>query len=442
MISFAYVAARWKSDGTWVGWLSWNNNYLTFSGNEGDDPGNLAGVIPVALDGNLLYTPPCADHRSAYLGGYKTGGYYGYWHDAKTDCYPVTGEYGAPFSPQAGGVIKDTNEGGRYLSVYKDGSTLYSSWETTDGQAVVVEFRITCQTGCNWIQGLPDATTLDRVSIPGTHDSCALYDKDSAGFTQTQWLSITSQLEQGIRFLDLRCKYQSDDDPTVLFPIHHGNRYQNIIFTQVQQECADFLARYPDEFILVNIQQEESSVSDQDYSDRFTALADASLWFLPPIAVPTVQQCRGHMVLLRSNWKFPAKDDGLPWLGWADDANHGINSTAVIITQNDWKWSNGGPKGDLVEQYIDDAAAQQAGSGAKIYLNFLSYSIPPGQSPGKNAEGMNPRIQGYLRDNIASIQPVGVLPLDFSSNTGNPHTGCLEDQIIQHNNFKPGFRYF
>jgi hypothetical protein len=192
----------------------------------------------------------------------------------------------------------------------------------------------------------------------------------------------------------------------------------------------------------VNIQQEESKVSDQDFSDRFTALADANLWYLPPVAVPTVGLCRGRMVLLRSNWKFPANDNGLPWLGWADDANHGIGSTAVINTQNDWQWSDGGPKGDLVEQYVNDAAAQQPGAGAKIYLNFLSYSIAPGQSPGKNAEGMNPRIQAYLRDQVAFTSPVGVLPIDFSSNTGNPRTGCLEDQIIRHNSFKPGFRYF
>ncbi len=36
-------------------------------------------------------------------------------------------------------------------------------------------------TAPNWMEGVDDSTTLDRTSIPSTHDSCAIYDKATGG---------------------------------------------------------------------------------------------------------------------------------------------------------------------------------------------------------------------------------------------------------------------
>lgn len=307
-------------------------------------------------------------------------------------------------------------------------------------------------TASNWMEGVDDSTTLDRTSIPGTHDSCALYDKATGGDTQCQWLSITKQLEQGIRYLDIRCKYVADDDPTLFFPIHHGNMYQNIKFSQVQTECIEFLKLHPTEFIMMCIQQEEHwYASDNHYlldgktfSDKFQTLADMAWWRLwGQPEIPDVGRCRKHIVLVRTydakepkGWQLgQGQGLGLEWNGF------NINDTSSndrFETQNGWSKWYGTEKGQKVEAYLDLAAKQAPGPKAKIYLNFLSHTDG---RPGNNAKDMNPMIRDYVK-NIDFRKPLGVLPMDFTSNTGQPGSGCLEDVIIEHNPYKPGSEYY
>lgn len=53
----------------------------------------------------------------------------------------------------------------------------------------------------NWMSGVADCTPIAQSSIPGSHESCALY---GGGSTQCQSLTIRQQLDNGVRFLDVR----------------------------------------------------------------------------------------------------------------------------------------------------------------------------------------------------------------------------------------------
>src|SRR6266446_811457 len=97
----------------------------------------------------------------------------------------------------------------------------------------------------NWMSGVVDTTPINQMSIPGTHESCALY---GLGPTQCQARSITQQLELGVRFLDIRCAYA--EDLAADFYIYHGGIYQEIQFSKVQDECVQFLTNHPSEVIL------------------------------------------------------------------------------------------------------------------------------------------------------------------------------------------------
>lgn len=68
----------------------------------------------------------------------------------------------------------------------------------------------------SWMGALPDKTLLSDITIPGTHDTCA---RSNIPFVRTQYLSVTQQLEAGIRFLDLRCRLLADGD---LYMYHGG----------------------------------------------------------------------------------------------------------------------------------------------------------------------------------------------------------------------------
>src|SRR5438874_2499396 len=53
----------------------------------------------------------------------------------------------------------------------------------------------------DWMGALPDQLRLSELSIPGTHDSMSFHGGDAV---QTQSMPLSTQLESGIRVLDIR----------------------------------------------------------------------------------------------------------------------------------------------------------------------------------------------------------------------------------------------
>ena len=102
-----------------------------------------------------------------------------------------------------------------------------------------------------WMAKLEPGQSIASVSIPGTHESCALYDHNTAWFTQCQKKTIPEQLQMGIRFLDLRADQN--------FQINHGGYDQYINLGQVQEQVIAFLDENPTEFVLINIQMSSQS---------------------------------------------------------------------------------------------------------------------------------------------------------------------------------------
>jgi len=283
----------------------------------------------------------------------------------------------------------------------------------------------------DWMSGVVDTTPLSQMSIPGTHESCALY---GGGTTQCQFRSIGQQLELGIRFLDVRCAYA--DDLPADFYIYHGGIYQKIQFSNVQQQCVEFLTNHPNEVILMNVQQEHSGVDSQTFEITFkAAVAPFGNHWLWPDQIPTLEACRGKIILVRT-W-LPSEVAGLEWNGFAIN---GMSYNRFFETQNDWSnWSDTAEKVAQVEQYLKLAADGRAGPN-RIYLNFLSRA---GAYVGTYAKEMNDIILKYLQTTLTDTSKrLGTLPIDFVSNTGTAgKAGCLEDLIIRRNPFKPGYSF-
>jgi 1-phosphatidylinositol phosphodiesterase len=100
----------------------------------------------------------------------------------------------------------------------------------------------------NWMEEIDDNLLLSQITIPGTHDTCALYGGD---LPICQTLSIIDQLKHGVRALDITCRHYQNT-----FPIHHDRFYQNIDFGDVQESCIYFLRAFPSETILMHIKEE------------------------------------------------------------------------------------------------------------------------------------------------------------------------------------------
>lgn len=297
----------------------------------------------------------------------------------------------------------------------------------------------------NWMSAIDDDAMLSQISIPGTHDSCARYNKNTTN-TQCQWFSIIQQLNRGIRFLDIRCRYIADSESgrtqNLYFPIHHGSVFQDIFFEEVQAQCIAFLRENPSECILMNVQIEYEGDSTP-FREKFlqlTAPYQAEHWHFGD-SNTTLKDCRGKIVLIRAydgdtntgwakgeskNWPDGSTSGGLEWNGFNVD---GLSSNPIFMTQNGWKAWSGTKKGEEVEKYLESA---QAYCDTYITLNFASYSNDSG--PGPNAEGMNTRLRNFLLEKRNSKKwntCLGVVVLDFTGNTGDAGDN-LENLIIEH----------
>jgi 1-phosphatidylinositol phosphodiesterase len=127
----------------------------------------------------------------------------------------------------------------------------------------------------DWMGRLPDSTPLGRISIPGTHDSMALHGGiayqaqslcgTSATPDNTSPCDITAQLNAGIRYLDIRLKCLGLDSSGG-FGVYHGagsGGDQHATFkTDVLAKLQQFLASYPSETVIMNVQDEGDDLFD------------------------------------------------------------------------------------------------------------------------------------------------------------------------------------
>ncbi|OKP02064.1 phosphatidylinositol-specific phospholipase C domain-containing protein [Xenorhabdus eapokensis] len=180
----------------------------------------------------------------------------------------------------------------------------------------------------NWMSCIDDGKSLACISIPGTHVSCAR--KGASGqpdfidrgvATQNPDCTITKQLADGIRYLDIRCR-----GINYVFTIHFGDFYLNINFGDVLNECISFLENNSSETIVMRIKKEESPIpiDDVEFVKIFNTYYSSyhNSMYLES-AIPTLGQVRGKIVILSNVRTLP----GIPY----DSIN--VQDNAVITDE-------------------------------------------------------------------------------------------------------------
>ncbi len=141
----------------------------------------------------------------------------------------------------------------------------------------------------NWVEGQDNTKLLSEISIPGTHDSGARYEP-IAGTAKCQNLTISDQLNNGIRFLDIRCRHIDN-----AFAIHHGSIYQHLNFDDVLNACFGFMGSHPGETIIMSVKEEYNSANiSRSFEETFLAYyrKNPSGWYLGE-SVPALGDVRG-----------------------------------------------------------------------------------------------------------------------------------------------------
>ncbi|MEU1125576.1 phosphatidylinositol-specific phospholipase C [Streptomyces sp. NPDC005899] len=266
----------------------------------------------------------------------------------------------------------------------------------------VAATRTAPRTTRDWMVAIPGTTALQRLTIPGSHDSGARY---GGPWSACQNTTVAEQLESGIRFLDVRCRITGDS-----FAIHHGASFQNLMFGDVLIACRDFLAARPGETVLMRVKQEYSEESDAAFRRIFDLYLDAKGWrslFHLDTALPTLGEARGKVVLLADN-------GGLPGVRYA--------APQLFDIQDDYM-AEPFAKYPKVEAQFRRAAEQPG----KLFVNYVSTSAL--MPPRWNADRLNPQVHAFLDGSWAAGRTgLGIVPLDYPATRSG-----LVEALIRHN---------
>lgn len=218
---------------------------------------------------------------------------------------------------------------------------------------VVALGLLVCGTGLGWSRPsraqdadwmgsiVRSGTYLSELTIPGTHDSAAV--NDTPGLPDTaraQTTSITTQLEHGVRFLDLRLREGPTYDPNDPLVPAHGPVLQPGSVGSIFGELRDFLSAHPHEMILVSIKHEEDplfpgKIDAGDFQSRiesFLGRSEIARLFNKETSVPQYTyggtSTDGRLVLLR---RYPRPRGGsAAVLGIDADSNWLDNQTMNV----------------------------------------------------------------------------------------------------------------
>lgn len=276
------------------------------------------------------------------------------------------------------------------------------------GSASASQVGDVSQNYSTWMQKyVPDNQKVGDLSIPGTHDSAAYKMRGismfAAFWAKTQDWSITSQLNNGVRFLDLRV---CED-----FTMHHGVAWVGETFPYHLKEICQFLDKNPGEFVFVRIKDEESRPNlayfKRKVDDYITSQGLGKYFATNLSRSTTAKDLRGKIVLLddtetslgyaAANWRTTAQQDAYSPGGF----------------DQKWHWIVEGIKTKNSDNYQ-----------GRLYVNHLSYT--DGAKRIRNlADAMNKQFSQYLTS-VPKDQSLGVTVMDFPTNT-------LINQIISQN---------
>ncbi len=314
----------------------------------------------------------------------------------------------------------------------------------------------------NWMSTIPDSKKIINVNIPGTHDSGTF--NSAVPYTKTQDWSIEQQLNQGIRFLDIRLSKIVSKDIAKPFSIKNsavyilmhgpapvGGDFAHTVLSPINQ----FLDKNPTEMVFMSIKSEESKYPiDAADMEEFATL-ERSYDHKKNIEDVEMSDLRGKIVLLNrvtSNCGYPwnlfnIQDSyelhmhyyekviipGIParhhkvCLPWPLN-NHCHTVTIPGITERTQKTPNGWNYAQKTSHISDFLKKDPTNANNKLNINFLTASSSDIKYYPLFTNGVlrNSQIQNNYITNKGWSENGMIFPIDF------PNTNLMK-KIISSN---------
>ena len=274
----------------------------------------------------------------------------------------------------------------------------------------------------DWMRHIDDSRYLSELSIPGTHDSItSLFHSEIGmieGWTRCQDLDLDEQLRHGIRFLDIRLRYDDSASPPVL-RLCHGQSDMERDFGYVLGVCERFLEAHRSECIVMSIKNERAD-HHQAFADLFAATIERpgnrAFWHTGK-TVPSLGEVRGKIVLLRRYAAGAARAgrpapglDATDWPGGYPFRRRNGDGVDYQIQDEFGGYThfNRSSKFDTyVRQTLLDAVRD--GDRRKLYINLASGT--GSVWPITLAETTNPKLYQFFR--AAPPGRYGIVPMDY-----------------------------
>ena len=288
-----------------------------------------------------------------------------------------------------------------YTGIYNDNTSFLAILESTNLR--------------KWMKAFQDSTPLSALSIPGTHNSPTCH--TALPSVRCQAVGPREQLDNGVRFFDIRVQPNGDGKVEEELQLVHGNFPISLTgpkrFRGLCKEVREFLDENPSETVIISLKREGGGTTTDEQlanimKQHYTNPKD---WYTAP-SIPKLSDARGKIVLMR-RFKLPEPmkklNDGRGWAlnaqNWAyntPNCHHGDvqvqDFCEVLDTENiDHKIK-------VCCEHFERAGAVVHSNdnpdpkAYPLYLNFLSASNfwKVGCWPDKIAAKLNPAVVRHL----------------------------------------------
>ena len=290
-------------------------------------------------------------------------------------------------------------------------------------------------TANSWMTAIDDDTKIALLTIPGTHDA-ATSTCSAAGKCQT--LTISEQLEHGVRAFDLRPTM--DNNSTL------GNIYHSILDTDVSMGDAmeyfdSFLKAHPGEGIIVIMRYEsERQIFGSIAEDNYKTAMKNFLWnnriYQSRMAAfnksMTMKDLRGKILIISRNDLSPVSTFETAYTQWSHSNSvgealyiYGTGGLGRIYVQDMYSTAQNGnsseadflaKKKELVCKLMDITVPFREGDQNNWVINYCSGyagSALASDSYAKNAASTNPAALEHIRANTGKGF-TGIVMMDYA----------------------------
>lgn len=248
-----------------------------------------------------------------------------------------------------------------------------------------------------WMSQIDDHTLLRDIDMPGSHNTMSRYAlADLTG--QCQTLSLSDQLNLGVRFLDIRLKEENNSLKAV-----HGIIDEKASLASINKTIASFIKKNPSEFLILSIKEEvAASKSNIPFEEALIKVLDSDIYLKDQRTLPTyLEEVRGKVLILS---RYPNNTIGIPaYDGWEDSKSFTLPND--IYVQDSYRIDNKAYKQEEIVRCFNE-------SGHALKINFLS-AYRTDKFPPSNAMSIVKDINPWINKEIDNYPDRGIVLYDY-----------------------------